>query len=849
MKSMVKQLYKQVKELEINAVEKKKRRMPSNCFFLDGGAILCYPREIGDGRYPYQKDGLTLWAYSSGNMEVGESLFNIFLNSTEGKEPYIAFFAGEKRTDGKYFPISVTGVAKQPFEENVNRFNIYTPEAVYYFAETATFVAVIRAFVDEDKRICFTFYIENISDKPIDTYLSAYFNPLMRHQDFDDFEDKWYKACQKTEYGYRFRITEHINRDNCMIHYAAVCVEGQKDASITTSRYDFTGATSGCINCSKALQEGKFAKEKAATEFTDIAVAADINRLSLQAGESHAVHYVFAVSDDKAEAEARANKDKNVEKALNEIVLKAREKAIETDFIKNMGITFEGLEGALEGKEIPLNGFFYNLMRQVDFCAKAKNYAGPYIGVRDVTQQVEAALIWDPVYARKKIVEILSFTGDKGRAPRQYSYAASEKVPPKMDLRAYIDQGIWLIDAAYTYLSYTGDYSVLDEVCGYYNFDGFSMKERAGQVVRFSQRRDSVLEHLIAITDYLVSNLDEKTGCLHALYGDWNDALDGLGRTDKSGQDFGTGVSVMASEQLFRNLTAMIDILSHVNFKQEKIAQYKQIRESLKQGLIKNAIVTDGKNKKILHGWGDERSWFVGSYCDNDGYSRDSITTNAYWILAGLHKEYGEILPEILNAYQRLEGKYGIKTFLPAFAPTNDKVGRITHLPEGTAENGATYNHSTNFAIWSLFEIGEDKLAWETMYKVLPVTHSFITTTPFVMPNSYIYNEEKGFDGESMNDWFSGSGCVLVKLLIGAVFGVRPNLDGVEIRPSSYMPCKGAKMDVSVKGAKLHIVYKNEGKGARGYFVNGKAVETQNGRGMVLSNEQLKGDITIEIID
>ena len=269
----------------------------------------------------------------------------------------------------------------------------------------------------------------------------------------------------------------------------------------------------------------------------------------------------------------------------------------------------------------------------------------------------------------------------------------------------------------------------------------------------------------------------------------------------------------------------------------------------MKNGLIENAIVSNGKECKILHGWGDDRSWFVGSYQDNDGYSRDSVTVNAYWILAGLHKEYPEIVPEILNAYKRLEGKYGIKTFLPAFAPSNDKVGRITHLPEGTAENGATYNHSTNFAIWSLFEIGEDKLAWETLYKLLPVTHSFITTTPFVMPNSFIYNEERGFDGESMNDWFSGSGCVLIKFLIGAIFGVRPNLDGVNVRPSLNMPCKAASMSVNVKGAILHIRYQNNGNGTRKYFVNGVETAVEKGVGVTLTNGQLCGEFTIEIID
>ena len=831
----IRELYLQVKALE-KSEDKEKRRMPSECFFLDNGAILCYPREIGDGRHPYQTDGLTLWAYSSGNMEVGESLYNIFLNSTEGKEPYIAFFAGQKGANG-YFPISITGVAPQPFEEGSNRFTVYTPEAVYYFTETAEFIAAVRAFVDEKKRICFSSFIENISGEEIQTYLSSYFNPLLRHQDMDDFEDKWYKACSVIDYGYLFRVTEHINRDNCMIHYAAMKVEGRSNASITTSRYDFTGYTAGCINCSKALQTGKFAKEKAHTEFTDIAVAADITPFTLQAGESAQIDYIMAVSDDKEAAEQLVE-DGKIE------LRQAKE-----DVIGKLGVAFEGLNGPLKDKEIPLNGFIYNVMKQVDFCAKAKNYAGPYIGVRDVTQQLEAAIAWDPTYARKKLIEILAFTGDEGRPPRQYSYPASDEVPPKMDLRAYIDQGVWLIDAAYTYLSYTGDFSILDEECGYYNFDGLSKMDRAGQTVRFSARRDSVLQHLIAITDYLASNLDEKTHCLHALYGDWNDALDGLGRTEKKGEDFGTGVSVMVTEQFFKNLTAMIAILEKAGGKEEKVTEYKALRERVKNGLIQNAIVSKDGERKILHGWGDDRSWFCGSYEDNDGYSRDSVTVNAYWILSGMHKEYPSIVPEIMNAYKRLEGKYGIKTFLPAFAPTNDKVGRITHLPEGTAENGATYNHSTNFAIWSLFEIGEDKLAWETMYKLLPITHSFITTTPFVMPNSFIFNEERGFDGESMNDWFSGSGSVLIKLLIGAIFGVRPTLDYLEIRPSSYMPCKRASISIPVKGAKVNVLYKNEGNGVRVYKVNGVERATKKGEGVIVNAEDLVQEITVEIID
>ena len=43
-----------------------------------------YKRTFGDARYPYSVDGLNLWAHTSGNVVVEESIFNIILNFFEG---------------------------------------------------------------------------------------------------------------------------------------------------------------------------------------------------------------------------------------------------------------------------------------------------------------------------------------------------------------------------------------------------------------------------------------------------------------------------------------------------------------------------------------------------------------------------------------------------------------------------------------------------------------------------------------------------------------------------------------------------------------------------------------------
>ena len=100
-----------------------------------------------------------------------------------------------------------------------------------------------------------------------------------------------------------------------------------------------------------------------------------------------------------------------------------------------------------------------------------------------------------------------------------------------MDLRPFIDQGVWIVSTIYNYLAYTEDYSILDEEVGYYE------RQVQGGVLR-SNIVDTVLDHLIRVMDYLVTHIDTDTDCLRAMYGDWNDALDGLG-VSKKGQEYG----------------------------------------------------------------------------------------------------------------------------------------------------------------------------------------------------------------------------------------------------------------------------------------------------------------------
>lgn len=68
--------------------QKQQMKLPSETYFLNEDEIVCFQRKRGDSRYPYTFDGLTLWAYSSGNVKIQESAFNILLGWENSDEAF-----------------------------------------------------------------------------------------------------------------------------------------------------------------------------------------------------------------------------------------------------------------------------------------------------------------------------------------------------------------------------------------------------------------------------------------------------------------------------------------------------------------------------------------------------------------------------------------------------------------------------------------------------------------------------------------------------------------------------------------------------------------------------------------
>ncbi len=802
----------------LSEIEKQKdHSMPGNTYFMKNGEVLCCERKHGESRFPYSHDGYLLWAHSTGHIHAKDGLFNVFKPLYDLAEPSVEFFAGVKQEDGTYFPISVLGASKQLFEPfEVKRYLVYSLAAAYYIADTDFATFVVRAHMSEQKEIVFTFECINKTDKVLDINLISYFNPLLQNAEYDNM---WTVGERRASYkgdGSFVMSREHFTRP--LGEYQALVLnrsisEGEVAGSeITTSRESFSGSLRRELTGAECLKTGRFCEKSAETN----SIASEILTLSVK--DTARVDYVLTRAT--SEAQTQEILAKTIDCKVFDCKIDSLTQA-ETERFANMKLEFIGFSE--DGpKDETFNQFVKMVQKQVDNCAMGKYYAEDMLGVRDVFQQLEQALLWDKEQAREKMLRALSFIDPSGRSPRQFSIPEREDIVPKMDLREFIDQGNWIISCFYSYLSWTGDFSILDETIGYYEMI-------QDVTVKKSDLKDSVLTHLIKIADYLERNIEreEGTNCLRILYGDWNDALDGLGKTSDEGKKYGTGVSVMASLHFYQNLFEMAEILKSAGGYEDKIQYYLKVREELAEGLLKYAVDVNAQGeKRLIHGWGDHRSYKIGSFADSDGVSRISFAPNAFWVSSGLIHRTPELKDTISQTIHALDSKYGLKTLTPAFDNTPG-VGRIAGMLKGTAENDCVYVHATLFSVMALYGIGEADYAWEQLKKVLPIMNEQMTKTPFVMSNSYLDNPECGLHGQSAIDWYTGSGTVLLKDLVRAVLGVNPDLNGVSIQPAKTLPCRQIRAELEVKGCSVHFEYCKEGKDSRKFYLNDKLLESQ----------------------
>ena len=802
----------------------------SNCFYLKDGKILALRNPYGDSRHPYSVDGLTLWAYASGNIVINQSNFFIIPPTVEGKEPYINLYGGIKNKAGKYDFFSFFGNCDNSLDFSEN-YTVFCDNFCYYIRKIKHLIFAVKLMISKDKKFIISSMILNNSNKEEDAFISFYFNPLLTHTSEESEETKWFRTLTNKENYSEFVSIEDLSREVHLFNYAVLKNAHNGNEKILTSRrMDYVGDKNRSISQSLSLRNGCFEKSLSTACFVDMAAYGDIIKKTVKKDEPLNSNYEVSIAFSKDELEKleRSSYDLNSNNKYFENIDKPK--------TNNLKIEFGPLNEKYHLNNTLFNNFLKSVIKQVDYSATTKNSSLMLLGIRDVYQMMEASLIWNPQQVREKILESLSYLDISGRAPRQYS-KETEGGKPLFDNREFIDQGQWIISTVYQYLAFTNDYSLLKEKCGYYQL----VDRRAGVKL---DTVETVYEHLLRIIDFLISNIDENTNCLKSLYGDWNDAVDGLGTSSNENEKFGNGVSVMATCHLYKNLHEMFEISDQ--FKGIKNEKYLEISAKIEEGLLKNAIISKGNEKRIVHGWGENKSFYVGSFDDVDHKNRHSSTSNSFFVISRLYEKHPELKETILKAYEALDSKYGLKTFDEYFDKKDAyQVGRIVNLPKGTAENAATYIHAGLFFVRALFMMNEGERAFEQIFKLIPITHERVSTSPYVMPNSYGENKELGIDGESMSDWYTGSSNTLLKAIVFDMFGIRPRLGSeLIIEPTSVFPSDEASISLNIKHKKVIVKYKNNHENKRHILVNGSKININT-----INLSEYSNKIVIEIIN
>ena len=422
-------------------------------------------------------------------------------------------------------------------------------------------------------------------------------------------------------------------------------------------------------------------------------------------------------------------------------------------------------------------------------------------GVRDASNDFQGFLAYDIEQCKGIIGNIFSKQRSDGWYPRQVPFGGSDK----FDLRQFVDSACFLTEFVYDYLAYSGDYSILENVYGYYD----------------SELVESGLAHLVKGMEYLLAfeNTGEH-GLTKSRGGDWLDCLNSAGLK-------GRGETVMVSCQLVMCLKYLAEILKKIG--ETGAEKYLAYAEKLKATINEVSYNQDG----FYNGVFTDNGVWIFSNNDPDGEKRVYAPTNSYAIISGVAKGKEK---DVVEHLETLETDKGYQLFSVPFGKKYvDGIGKMGtgDFQPYFSENASVYNHGSQFFyIRALAEVGE----YEKLYKVLNFAMPFnennhkerdICAAPYAITNCY--HLVPSFCGRAGFSFLTGSVAMLERSVYNWMFGVRYTLDGLQIKPCLPKEYANSGIELDYKGKKLRINYNGYGNKVVTAIVNGVVVAVENG--------------------
>ena len=381
-------------------------------------------------------------------------------------------------------------------------------------------------------------------------------------------------------------------------------------------------------------------------------------------------------------------------------------------------------------------------------------------GSRDASQDFMGIVPLYPDWARKVIIELFEHQRTDGWMPRQVS-TISREAPH--DMRYFSDGGAFLLELIHIYLTYTRDYTLLDEKVWWLNSD----------------EQSTVLEHVFRTADYYLDpiNIGEH-GLCKVWHGDWWDTMDKIGLNGR-----GETVTVTAQMVLnLKNLAVMLDWLATNDAKFEQYLPLKDKYLAARESFLK-AMQEQAYNKLgFFNGYFNDNGKWLLSDNDPDGRERLFLVSNAWAIIGGCCDE--KMTESVIsNIEKRSACRRG---FASASTPFYDYIENAGRVGLGGQKTQGVYNHAQSFFIRACCVAGRADLAYTATRYILPfeqeyapVEHTF--APPFTIANSYS-NADANLHRVQLQ-YLSGTVSYVLRTVYEFFFGITYGYDGLTIKP------------------------------------------------------------------
>ena len=583
--------------------------------------------------------------------------------------------------------------------------------------------------------------------------------------------------------GVIYHKSEYRERRNHFAYFA--CSEPL--AGFDTQRETFLGSYRGW-DSPRAVEEGQMSNSLALGWQP---IGAQHVKVQLKAGEQKKIIFVLGYHENaQAEKYDPPNSQTINKRTVKPVIARYLQVDEVEKAFQELRIYWDGLLGKLQVStpDDHTNRMVniwnaYQVMVTFNFSRSASYFEsgiGRGMGFRDSNQDLLGFMHLIPERARTRILDLASTQLPSGGAYHQYQPLTRRG---NNDIGSgFNDDPLWLILSVVAYIKETGDWGILDAAVPYDNQVG---------------TEEPLYGHLKRSIQYTMERIGPH-GLPLIGRADWNDCLNLNCFSDQPGQSFQTTMNKdgKVAESVF---IAGLFVLAA----QEMVKLGEKLESAKNEGkavgdfsLLPSYTLIEkiAEMEKAVWAAGWDGEWFGRAY-DDFGKPVGSkeceegqifIEPQGMCIMAGLGVEDGRAAQALDSVSERLATPYGIVLHQPAYTHYYLHLGEISSYPPGYKENAGIFCHTNPWIVIAEAKIGRGDRAYDYYLRINPSAREDLSEVHRCEPYVYaqmIAGKDAPTFGEAKNSWLTGTAAWNYIAITQWILGIRPNYDGLEIKP------------------------------------------------------------------